>query len=205
MALPGAVVLTATCVGTSRIVKHIGRKAALVGTHFLIGWGVFLPLFTRPRPESSRSWLRFAGDRGCGDMVCHSASSRKSPCRPRRESAPRRQARLRKPATRSAVHWALPCWARWRHRSFGCPALMWRKTLSETLHHPGITEATAIIAFHATAAVAEYNRWYLGVLGNALGHQQLSRDRCRSSSGHQLACVEVAVGGVMDSYSKRPV
>ncbi|MGU5666610.1 MFS transporter [Aeromonas hydrophila] len=46
MALPGAVVLTATCVGTSRIVERIGSKAALVGTHFLVGLGVFLLLFT---------------------------------------------------------------------------------------------------------------------------------------------------------------
>ena len=46
MALPGAVVLTATCVGTSHIVERIGRKAALVGTHALIGVGVLLLLFT---------------------------------------------------------------------------------------------------------------------------------------------------------------
>lgn len=47
LALPGAVVLTATCVGTSRIVERIGRKAALVATYFLIGLGVLLLLFTR--------------------------------------------------------------------------------------------------------------------------------------------------------------
>ncbi|MCY1522418.1 Antiseptic resistance protein [compost metagenome] len=46
LALPGAVVLTATCVGTSRIVERTGRKAALVATHLLISLGVFLLLFT---------------------------------------------------------------------------------------------------------------------------------------------------------------
>ncbi len=46
LALPGAAVLTATCVGTSRIVERIGRKAALVATHGLIGLGVLLLLFT---------------------------------------------------------------------------------------------------------------------------------------------------------------
>lgn len=46
LALPGAAVLTATCVGTSRIVERIGRKAALVATHALIGLGVLALLFT---------------------------------------------------------------------------------------------------------------------------------------------------------------
>nr|WP_244513265.1 MULTISPECIES: MFS transporter [unclassified Ensifer] len=44
--LPGAIVLMATCVGTARIVEQIGRKNALVATHFLIASGVFLLLFT---------------------------------------------------------------------------------------------------------------------------------------------------------------
>jgi len=46
LTLPGAMVLTATCIGTSRIVERIGRKRALVATHFLIGAGVCLLLFT---------------------------------------------------------------------------------------------------------------------------------------------------------------
>lgn len=46
LTLPGAAVLTATCVGTSHIVERIGRKAALVATHLLISAGVFLLLFT---------------------------------------------------------------------------------------------------------------------------------------------------------------
>lgn len=46
MMLPGAIVLTATCVGTALIVERIGRKAALVATHLLISVGVFLLLFT---------------------------------------------------------------------------------------------------------------------------------------------------------------
>ncbi|KQR62506.1 MFS transporter [Acidovorax sp. Leaf160] len=46
LTLPGAVVLTLTCIGTSRIVERTGRKAALVATHFLISAGVFLLLFT---------------------------------------------------------------------------------------------------------------------------------------------------------------
>ncbi|MFQ6180550.1 MFS transporter [Sinorhizobium meliloti] len=46
LTLPGAIVLTATCVGTARIVERIGRKTALVATHLLISAGVFLLLFT---------------------------------------------------------------------------------------------------------------------------------------------------------------
>ncbi len=46
LTLPGALVLTVTCIGTSRIVERIGRKAALVATHFLISAGVLLLLFT---------------------------------------------------------------------------------------------------------------------------------------------------------------
>lgn len=46
LTLPGAAVLTATCVGTSHIVERIGHRAALVATHLLIGAGVFLLLFT---------------------------------------------------------------------------------------------------------------------------------------------------------------
>lgn len=46
LTLPGAVVLMATCVGTARIVDVVGRKKALVATHFLIAAGLFLLLFT---------------------------------------------------------------------------------------------------------------------------------------------------------------
>lgn len=46
LTLPGAAVLTVTCIGTNRIVERIGRKAALVATYFLIGAGVLLLLFT---------------------------------------------------------------------------------------------------------------------------------------------------------------
>lgn len=46
LTLPGAVVLTVTCVGTARIVEWMGRKAALVATHFLISAGVFVLLLT---------------------------------------------------------------------------------------------------------------------------------------------------------------
>lgn len=46
LTLPGAMVLTATCVGTARIVEWIGRKTALVATHLLISAGVFMLLLT---------------------------------------------------------------------------------------------------------------------------------------------------------------
>lgn len=46
LTLPGAAVLTATCVGTARIVERIGRKAALVATYLLISAGVLMLLFT---------------------------------------------------------------------------------------------------------------------------------------------------------------
>ncbi|GAA4170936.1 MFS transporter [Shinella granuli] len=46
LTLPGAIVLTVTCVGTARIVEWIGRKAALVATHLLISAGVFMLLLT---------------------------------------------------------------------------------------------------------------------------------------------------------------
>jgi len=44
--LPGASVLTVTCVGTARIVEWIGRKVALVATHLLISAGAFMLLLT---------------------------------------------------------------------------------------------------------------------------------------------------------------
>jgi DHA2 family multidrug resistance protein-like MFS transporter len=43
---PGALVLTAACVGTAGIVERIGRRNALIATHLLISAGVFLLLFT---------------------------------------------------------------------------------------------------------------------------------------------------------------
>jgi DHA2 family multidrug resistance protein-like MFS transporter len=46
LTLPGAVVLTMTCMGTARIVERIGRKAALVATYLLISAGVSMLLFT---------------------------------------------------------------------------------------------------------------------------------------------------------------
>ncbi|WP_306028715.1 MFS transporter [Stappia sp. MMSF_3263] len=46
LTLPGAAVLTATCVGTARIVERIGRKAALVATYLLISAGMWMLLFT---------------------------------------------------------------------------------------------------------------------------------------------------------------
>lgn len=46
LTLPGAIVLTMTCVGTARIVEWTGRKAALVATHLLISAGVLMLLFT---------------------------------------------------------------------------------------------------------------------------------------------------------------
>lgn len=46
LTLPGAVVLTATCVGTARVVEWIGRRAALVATLLLISAGVFVLLLT---------------------------------------------------------------------------------------------------------------------------------------------------------------
>lgn len=46
LTLPGAVVLTATCVGTPQIVERIGRRSALVATYLLISAGVLLLLLT---------------------------------------------------------------------------------------------------------------------------------------------------------------
>lgn len=46
LTLPGAVVLTATCVGTARVVEWVGRRTALVATLLLISAGVFLLLLT---------------------------------------------------------------------------------------------------------------------------------------------------------------
>lgn len=46
LTLPGAAVLTATCVGTAQIVEWMGRKTALVATHMLISAGVLVLLFT---------------------------------------------------------------------------------------------------------------------------------------------------------------
>ncbi|WP_313320819.1 MFS transporter [Stenotrophomonas sp.] len=46
LAIPGALVLTATCVLTDSIVNRIGRKHALVATHGLIGIGALMMLAT---------------------------------------------------------------------------------------------------------------------------------------------------------------
>lgn len=46
LTIPGALVLTATCVWTSAIVERIGRKWALVATHLLIALGMVLLLLT---------------------------------------------------------------------------------------------------------------------------------------------------------------
>jgi DHA2 family multidrug resistance protein-like MFS transporter len=46
LTLPGAVMLTATCVGTARVVEWVGRRTALVATLLLISAGVFLLLLT---------------------------------------------------------------------------------------------------------------------------------------------------------------
>ncbi len=46
LTLPGAAVLTATCILTSRVVERIGRKAALVAVYLVISLGVGLFLFT---------------------------------------------------------------------------------------------------------------------------------------------------------------
>lgn len=45
-ALPGAVILTATCIWTNKIVDRIGRKNALVLTHLMISAGVAILLLT---------------------------------------------------------------------------------------------------------------------------------------------------------------
>jgi len=46
LTLPGAAVLTATCILTSRIVERTGKKAALVATYLFIGVGIGLLLLT---------------------------------------------------------------------------------------------------------------------------------------------------------------
>ncbi|MFL4908084.1 MFS transporter [Streptomyces sp. MMS24-I2-30] len=45
LAVPGAVVLTVTCVGTSAIVDRVGKRAALIASHFAMGVGLLLMLF----------------------------------------------------------------------------------------------------------------------------------------------------------------
>lgn len=47
LTLPGAIVLTATCIGTAGIVERMGRKPALVASHLLIAAGLSLLLFLR--------------------------------------------------------------------------------------------------------------------------------------------------------------
>ncbi|MFZ3474225.1 MFS transporter [Streptomyces sp. 4.24] len=46
LALPGAAVLTAACIGTAGVVERIGKRAALIASHFFIGTGLLLLLFT---------------------------------------------------------------------------------------------------------------------------------------------------------------
>lgn len=52
LTLPGAIVLTASCVSTPRVVEWIGRRSALVATHLLISIGLFLMLLTRTESGS---------------------------------------------------------------------------------------------------------------------------------------------------------
>ncbi|MFG3498308.1 MFS transporter [Streptomyces sp. NPDC047928] len=46
LALPGAVVLTAACIGVNGIVERIGKRAALIASHFFMGVGLLLLLLT---------------------------------------------------------------------------------------------------------------------------------------------------------------
>lgn len=46
LAIPGALVLTATCIWTNEIVERVGRKSALIMTHILISLGVLMLLLT---------------------------------------------------------------------------------------------------------------------------------------------------------------
>ncbi|MBO1413266.1 MFS transporter [Streptomyces sp. FH025] len=46
LALPGATVLTAACIGTSAIVDRIGKRAALITSHFAMGIGLLFMLLT---------------------------------------------------------------------------------------------------------------------------------------------------------------
>ncbi|MCH9692369.1 MAG: MFS transporter [Gammaproteobacteria bacterium] len=46
LALPGAVVLTIACIGSSRIVEHLGHKTSLITMYFLISLGLWLLLLT---------------------------------------------------------------------------------------------------------------------------------------------------------------
>ncbi len=46
LALPGAAVLTAACVGASGVVDRIGKRSALIASHFFMGVGLLLLLLT---------------------------------------------------------------------------------------------------------------------------------------------------------------
>ncbi|MEU0161486.1 MFS transporter [Streptomyces sp. NPDC006261] len=46
LALPGAAVLTVACIGTAGVVDRIGKRAALIASHFFIGTGLLLLMFT---------------------------------------------------------------------------------------------------------------------------------------------------------------
>ncbi|OKJ73535.1 permease [Streptomyces sp. TSRI0107] len=46
LVLPGAAVLTAACVGASGVVERIGKRAALITSHFFMGGGLLLLLLT---------------------------------------------------------------------------------------------------------------------------------------------------------------
>lgn len=46
LALPGAAVLTAACIGTTGVVERIGKRSALIASHFFMGTGLLLLLLT---------------------------------------------------------------------------------------------------------------------------------------------------------------
>ncbi|MBD3932124.1 MFS transporter [Streptomyces chumphonensis] len=45
LALPGAAVLTTACVGTAGVVERLGKRTALIASHFFMGTGLVLLLF----------------------------------------------------------------------------------------------------------------------------------------------------------------
>jgi DHA2 family multidrug resistance protein-like MFS transporter len=70
LALPGAAVLTLTCIATPAVVGRIGKRAALIACHFSIAGGLLLILPTGvtagdrlgATPSRWRPWRRTGGE-----------------------------------------------------------------------------------------------------------------------------------------------
>lgn len=158
LTLPGAAILTATCVGTNRIVERIGRKAALVATHLLISAGLVLLLFTSTQAGAA-IFVASTVIAGVGYGLSFSlvAEIAVSAVPDERAGAAGSIAETSNEIGNALGITLLGSLAALVFRWSG-PGLA--ATLGETLNHPGITANTAL---HAKEAFLSGLHWAVGI------------------------------------------